>query len=97
MVETAIGDLCVVNRVFAIFGHEWVSVARLRLDLRFEPEIEGSSCSSGTWPKATDEADGDTGRRSLDFELQLSQKLRPILKQSAGRLARYTNIDVSRP
>src|SRR6516165_2690877 len=32
--------------------------------------------------------------RSLVFELQLSQTLRPILKRFAGRLARYANIDI---
>ena len=32
--------------------------------------------------------------RSLVFELQLSQTLRPILKRFGGRLARYANIDI---
>ena len=32
--------------------------------------------------------------RSLVFELQLSQILRPILKRFGGRLARYANIDI---
>ena len=48
----------------------------------------------GTWPKASDEADGNTGRQQPVFEVQLSQTLRPILKRFAGRLARYANIDI---
>ena len=37
-------------------------------------------------PKASDEADGNTGRQQPVFEVQLSQTLRPILKRFAGRL-----------
>ena len=48
----------------------------------------------GTWPKASDEADGNTARPQPVFEVQLSQTLRPILKRFAGRLARYANIDI---
>ena len=64
MVETAIGDLCVVNRVYRIGP-------RLRMKLMVIPV-----------------------GRSLVFELQLSQILRPILKRFAGHLARYANIDI---
>ena len=55
--------------------------------------INAQAASSGTWPKASDEADGNTGRQQPVFEVQLSQ-LRPILKRFAGRLARYANIDI---